>query len=745
MEPELAVKYPEIKTYMGKGIDDPYATVRFDLTINGFHAMILSPHGNVIIDPYSLGDLENYISYYTKDYVKSDTNFECELIADPEKINEIQYLLGNKILTPTGSQLRTYRLANAATGEYTAFFGGTVPAGLAAVVTSVNRVNEVYEKEFAVRMVLVANNDTLIFTNAETDPYTNNNGPTMLGQNQTTLDSLIGNANYDFGHVFSTNGGGVANLGVICKTGFKARGVTGTSNPVGDPFNIDYVAHEMGHQFGGNHTFNSTSSFCGGNRVASAVYEPGSGSTIMAYAGICSPDNLQNHSDPFFHVKSFDEIVAYTNFGSGNDCAVITATGNNAPTVTVPAGGFYIPKSTPFALTGSATDSNGDSLTYLWEEFDLGPAGSPGSPSGNAPIFRSWVPTTSSTRYFPRLQNLLNNTTVIGELLPTYTRVLTFRLIARDNKLGGGGVNYAALQFNVDGNSGPFAVTSPNTNVSWAGSSSQTITWNVTNTDVAPVNCANVNILLSTDGGQTFTTVLSSVTANDGSEIVPIPNTPSNHARIKVEAVNNIFFDVSNVNFTIEEAIPVELLSFVAQRTDEGVELNWKTATETNNSGFTIERSRDEENFTQIGFISGRGTSTEINSYNYLDTEIETGKYYYRLKQTDFDGTFKYLNVVLVDVGLPKQFQLSQNHPNPFNPTTTVKFQLPVDANVRIDLYNSIGQKVSELLNSDLSGGVHEVSFEGSNLSSGIYYYTMNAIGKDGNNFTSTKKMILMK
>ena len=746
MAPELAAKYPDIKTYVGKGIDDVYAAVRFDLTPLGFHAMILSPNGNVFIDPYALGDTENLISYYTKDFYNDQKTFECEVISDESKMQELNYLKESMVLTPTGPQLRTYRLALACTGEYAAFFGGTVPLALAAVVTSVNRVNGVYEKEVAVRMILVANNDTLIFTNAATDPYTNNNGSTMLAQNQATVDTLIGNANYDFGHVFSTGGGGVAFLGVICRTGLKARGVTGSGSPVGDPFDIDYVAHEMGHQFAGNHSFNGSAGNCsGGNRNPSTAYEPGSGSTIMAYAGICSPQNLQNHSDAYFHVVNFDEIVSYTNFGSGNGCAVITATGNSAPIVTVPTGGFYIPKSTPFSLTGSSTDPNGDPLTYCWEEYDLGPTGAPGTPSGNAPIFRSWNPTTSPTRYFPRLVNLLNNTTVIGEILPTYTRTLTFRLTARDNKPGGGGVNYAQMQFNVDGNSGPFLVTSPNTNITLSGGSTQSITWNVTNTNLAPVNCANVSILLSTDGGQTFPTTLAASTPNDGSEAVVIPNTPTTTARIKVEAVGNIFFDLSNVNFTIEEAIPVELISFVAQRTDAGVELNWKTATETNNSGFSVERGRDEESFMQIGFVSGRGTTTEITNYNYIDTEIETGEYFYRLKQTDFDGTSKYLNVVLVDVGLPKQFQLNQNHPNPFNPSTTIKFQLPVDANVRIELFNSIGQKVSEVLNSDLSGGVHEVTFEGSNLSSGIYYYTMNAVGKDGKNFTSTKKMILMK
>ncbi len=643
MAPELAVKYPEIKTYLGKGIDDPYASIRFDLTPLGFHAMVLSPNGNVFIDPYSLGDIENYISYFTKDFFNDQKTFECEVISDESRLNELNYLRESMILTPTGPQLRTYRLALACTGEYTSFFGGTVPLAMAAIVTSVNRVNGVYEKEVAVRMVLVANNDTLVFTNAATDPYSNYDGGAMLGQNQITVDARIGSPNYDFGHVFSTGGGGVAYLAVVCVNGFKARGVTGSGAPVGDPFDIDYVAHEMGHQFSGNHSFNGTAGACsGGNRNASTAYEPGSGSTIMAYAGICSPQNLQNNSDPYFHVINFDEIVAFTNFGSGNGCAVLTNTGNGAPTVTVPTGGFYIPKSTPFSLTGSATDPNGDSLTYSWEEFDLGPAGAPGTPSGNAPIFRAWTPTANPTRYFPRLQNLLNNTTVIGEILPTYTRVLTFRLVARDNKLGGGGVDYAQVQFNVDGNSGPFLVTSPNTNVSWAGSSNQTVTWNVTNTNAAPVNCANVNILLSTNGGQTFPTVLLANTPNDGSEVVTIPNTPSTTARIKVEAVGNIFFDLSNANFTIEQVVPVELVSFTAERTNAGVELNWQTATETNNSGFSIERGRDEENFINIGFVSGKGTTTQLTNYNYVDNEIESGKYYYRLKQTDFDGTFKF-------------------------------------------------------------------------------------------------------
>ena len=554
MEPELQNKFPEIRTYTGQGIDDPYATLKMDFTPQGFHAMILSPNGRVFIDPYAKGEINYYLSYYSKNFLKKDVSFDCEVLNHDEYIEPVANYY-ESLLTPTGPQLRTYRLANAATGEYTQYHGGTVASGLAAVTTSVNRVNGVFEREAAIRMVLVANNNLIIYTNPSTDPYTNNNGSAMLSQNISNLNAVIGSANYDIGHVFSTGGGGIAYLGCVC-TSNKAGGVTGSPNPIGDPFDIDYVAHEMGHQFGANHTFNGNTGSCSGNRNASTAYEPGSGSTIMAYAGICAPQNLQSNSDAYFHTISFDEIVAYTTIGSGNSCAQITSTGNNAPNISVPTGGFYIPKSTPFALTGSATDPNGDALTYCWEEFDLGPAGDPNSPTGDAPIIRSFNPDTSRIRYVPKLSDLINNTSTYGVLLPSYSRNLKFRLTVRDNRAGGGGVDRVQVNFTVDGNSGPFVITSPNTSVSWAGNSEQTVTWNVANTNLSPVNCSAVRILLSTNGGWTFNDTILSSTPNDGSEIITVPNIATNQARLKIEAVNNIFFDISDQNFTINYTQP---------------------------------------------------------------------------------------------------------------------------------------------------------------------------------------------
>jgi len=565
MEPPLALKYPEIRTYLGQGIDDPTATTRFDVTPAGVHAIIFTDGGTVYVDPYAMGTTEYYICYYKRDVIRDESRVFIEegpVVYDERVVEEIRRLVLQGTPLAIGEQLRTYRTAVAATGEYTTFHGGTVSAGLAAIVTAMNRVNGIYEREVAARMVLVANNDLIVYTNASTDPYTNNNGSTMLGQNQSNLDAVIGSANYDIGHVFSTGGGGIAGLGVVCIGGQKARGVTGSPSPIGDPFTVDYVAHEMGHQFGANHTFNGNGGSCSGNRNASTAYEPGSGSTIMAYAGICSSQDLQPNSDDYFHGISIDEIVAYTTSGSGSTCPTVTSTGNAAPTVNAGVGGLTIPISTPFSLTGSASDPNGDTLRYCWEEFDLGPAGAPNSPSGNAPIFRSFLPTLSPQRIFPKLSNLLNNTQTIGEILPSYGRTVSFRLTARDYRAGGGGVGKSVtIAFTVTSSAGPFQVTSPNTAVTLSGGTAQTVTWNVASTNASPVNCANVKISLSTDGGQSWFYVLAASTPNDGSESVVLPNIGTTTARVKVEAEGNIFFDVSNVNFSITPTASVSVVS----------------------------------------------------------------------------------------------------------------------------------------------------------------------------------------
>lgn len=555
MEAGLAAKFPEIKTYLGQGIEDPTATVRFDWTHKGFHAMVLSAKGSVFIDPYSSLDSVHYIVYYKKDFSTNKT-FQCQI--DEQDKNEIDVhdgqLLQAAPVKSAGDELRTYRLALACTGEYAQFHGGTVNGAMSAMVTSMNRVNGIYEREVSIRMILIANNNLLIYLNGSTDPYTNNSGFQMLGQNQSNINSVIGSANYDIGHVFSTGGGGIASLQSPCSNNSKARGVTGLGAPIGDPFDVDYVCHEMGHQFGGNHTFNGNTGSCsGGNRNGSTAYEPGSATTIMGYAGICGSQNIQSNSDPYFHTISFDEMTAFSINGNGNSCATVIQTGNNEPNVNAGTGGYVIPISTPFELIGSATDPDGDPLTYCWEQFNTGPAGHPNSPTGNAPLFRSFSPVNTPARTFPRIQDIINNTQTIGEILPSYTRPLNFRLTARDNKAGGGGVSYDGISFQVSANAGPFLVTQPNTNtVTWLEGAPAEITWDVANTDAAPINCQFVDILLSTDGGFTYPHTIASNVANDGNIVAIVPQgTATTQARVRVQCATNIFFDISNQNFTI--------------------------------------------------------------------------------------------------------------------------------------------------------------------------------------------------
>ena len=555
MAPELAARFPEIKTYTGQGIDDPSATMRLDWTPAGLHAQILSPHGAVYIDPHQRGDSRRHVSYFKRDCRREAASFRCLTQAEREPLFQPAASIAP---AASGATLRTYRLAVAATGEYTQFHGGTVAAGLAAIVTAVNRVNGVFESELAIRLVLVANNDRIVFTNATTDPYSNTDLNTMLGQNQTTIDNLIGSTNYDVGHVFCTAEGGLTgSTGTACFDGAKARSVTGQPAPTGDPFYIDYVAHEIGHEFGAAHSFNGTGGICNGQRTAAQAYEPGSGSTLMSYAGICDADDLQPHSDPYFHTGSYDAIQFYVTVGFGKDCPVSTPTGNNPPVVSVgTATNFNIPKGTPFTLTASGTDPDGDPLTYCWEERDLGAAQTlSAADNGSSPLFRVFAPTVSPSRTFPQLSSMLNNTTTPGERLPTLARTMKFRVTARDNRAGGGGVSAANMQVTAFSNAGPFVITSPNTAVNWSGT--RLVTWNVAGTAAAPINASEVDILLSTNGGLDFPIVLASATPNDGFHYVTLPNVGTTQARIKIQATGNIFFDVSDVNFTIAAKNPL--------------------------------------------------------------------------------------------------------------------------------------------------------------------------------------------
>lgn len=558
MERDLATRFPEISTFTGRSLDRPGSTLKMDITPHGLHAMILALDGDPIyIDPFAYGDRRHYIVYRKSAFRK--TLPESFSYCSYEQVNDLeeQARRSEEWIEEMGPdragdcQLRTYRLALACTGEYANYHGSNTTNNnksfaLAAMVTTMNRVNGIYERDATLRMIMVANNDQLIYLNGSTDPYSNGNGGTMLGQNISNCNAVIGSANYDIGHVFSTGGGGVAYLNSPC-TSNKAGGVTGQPNPVGDPFDIDYVAHEMGHQYGGNHTQNNA---C--NRSANAAYEPGSASTIMGYAGICSP-NVQSNSDALFLGYSMMEMAANITVGSSSGCPVISSSNNNAPTVNAGAD-RTIPRSTPFVLTATASDVNaGQTLTYAWEQMNNQVSTQPPvSTSTGGPNFRALLPNASPMRYFPNLGAVLSNTTPTWEVLPSVGRTMNFKVTVRDNLTGSGCNAQDDVVITVSGTAGPFVVTQPNTNVSWEAGSVRTITWNVANTNVSPVNAANVDILLSTDGGNTYPFTLAASTANDGSQIVTLPSgVATTTARVMVKASANVFYDVSDQNFSI--------------------------------------------------------------------------------------------------------------------------------------------------------------------------------------------------
>ncbi|MEO7263998.1 MAG: reprolysin-like metallopeptidase [Ferruginibacter sp.] len=580
-EPDLQAKFPEIRAYSGKGITDKYATLKLSISPQGIQTMVFRTETeNEFMEPYSAD--HTVYSVYRSHRNNGELPWNCTT-DEKQLATSINKQISPELYAAGSSTgvLKTMRLAQSCNGEYANYFGATsatqVDLVLAAYNATLTRCNGVFEKDLALHLNLIDNTTSVIYYNPSTDPYSTTLSQWNL-QLQQTLTSVIGSANYDIGHMFGKSGGGgnAGCIGCVCvnpatsNSLAKGSGITSPADgiPMGNNFDIDYVVHEMGHQLGANHTFSmSLESGTNSNK------EVGSGITIMGYAGITAQD-VAPHSIDIFHENSIAQIQANL---AGKTCPVSTnITANNVAPVIATVNNYTIPISTPFALTGSATDANADALTYCWEQNDnsttsgTNSVASPTKTTG--PNWLSFSPTISGTRLFPKLSTILAGGMVTGplpggdaganiEALSSVSRTLNFRLTVRDNHVFNssapmaiGQTAFTDVVVTVTNTAGPFAVTSPNTNITWNAGSNVAVTWNVNGTNAGTVNCANVNILLSTDGGQTFPITLASSVPNNGSAIVTVPATPGTTNRIKVESVGNIFFDISNTNFTISGA-----------------------------------------------------------------------------------------------------------------------------------------------------------------------------------------------
>ncbi len=553
-----------IRTYRGVSLNGQAEIASIVTSMFGLHIGILRPgKPDLILEPSSK-DLQQVIVFAKKNL--PPVNFQCFV----DENNTLPIDLHKSSPKIDDEVLRTYRFAVGTTAEYSQYHInrainlGVIDANatdaqkkdvvLAAVTVTIDRLNSVYIRDFGVMLELVPNEREVIFLDPNTDPYDNSDIISMLNNNTTVLNDHIGVNNYDGGHLFTTYpGGGISHLGCIC-TSVKGRSVTGLQQPIGDGYDIDFVAHEVGHAFNCNHTFGNS---CNNNRSLSTAMEPGSGSTIMGYAGVCSP-NVQIHSDDYFHVISIAEA---SNFISNTaTCSINTNIGNQAPVITVTRYNNSIPKETPFMLTATAQDANaGDALTYCWEEIDQVTDSNiinwvPNATYTHGPMFRSYDPKTTGVRYFPSMVSVLNNTYGnTWEKLPGVNRTMNFAITVRDNHVGGGQTPNDYVSISVDANAGPFRITNMSNGETWNAGDTKTITWDVAGTDGNNVNCTSVDILFSADNGVTFPYVVAQNIPNNGSAQFNVPNFENTAlGRFMVKGHNNYFFDVAKGRFNIQ-------------------------------------------------------------------------------------------------------------------------------------------------------------------------------------------------
>ena len=495
MEAGLQAKYPAIRTYQGIAKDHPSYRIHLTITKDAWFASVSNGVRQWYIDPYTR-PYNGLYQVYDKSHCQEEQPLNCPVAHTPHKPTASLRATNEKI----EGELRTYRFAVSASFAYTRFYGGTREGAMAGIVSTVNRVNMVYERDLAVRLVLVANNDSLIVLDPESELFTTNSLEGI--ENQSFTDGKIGSENYDIGHVFDVGSGGYADLGSACNDNLKARGYTGLQRPQGDAFDIDFVAHEVGHQVGANHTFNGLGGSCGSQRTLNTSFEPGSGTTIMSYAGICGLDNIAPNASDYFHGGSLDEMNRFLTFGLGRTCVQVVELQNQAPNITLEEDLLFIPILTPFELSAQVTDPDNDQLGFNWEQVDPGIGAQLGSyGNGDGPLFRSFPIVEVPYRSFPRMADLLDNNFQNTELLPNTSRELNFQLTVRDNHPGGGGVSWDQVKYFVDGQAGPFQLENIGNLIAGAN---VVFRWDVARTNIAPVGVDSVDLFLSTDGGSTF-------------------------------------------------------------------------------------------------------------------------------------------------------------------------------------------------------------------------------------------------
>ncbi len=749
--PEYMASHPNQRFFEGYSTKNKTVMTRFGYTENGFHAIILGLKETQFLTPTPGNQV---MAYKVSDAKKSDNSIPTSYCGVDKKSDRIPIDVQKLTLSPdqitasSGDMLRTYRAAFLVNNEFTAAAGGKSAAS-GWISVYVNQMIAIYKRDLSITFTLIGNNDNLIFSpppiGVASSPVGNATTSEMSDRGSIVIDSVIGTANYDIGHVIGktvSTGDGIASKGGVCLTTSANSGKGDAASRIGDSFNdifaLSLVLHEAGHQFGCSHSFNGTVGACTTRAAATAV-EPGAGVTLMSYAATCT--SAQDIGSPIlqFHTINFDQVFTTISAAGCPAPFSTTATSNTAPTVTGSAN-YTIPKSTPFTLTGSATDAQGDALTYVWEEVDAGTtAGNPASTY--APFFRSFAPDAAgNVRTFPSMTGILNGTNAtLGEILPSVATTMNFRLVARDNNAAGGGVAYAATNtiITVDA-TGPFLITSDPTGT-LNGNSPQTITWSFNGTGFTGSNkdgvgfrsvtgATNVKISLSTDGGTTFPTVLLASTLNNGSASVTLPNITTTTARIKVEAIGNIFFDVSNFNFSINAVTPVNWLDFIATLDKaNNANLVWRTASEQNNKGYTIEMSSDGTNFEAIGEVKGAGTVSTESKYTFVKALETPDRYYFRIKQEDYNGKIEYSKIV--SVSLKGSFD-AKFYPNPAKDELNLDLYTATNDNFSIEIVNAIGQIVLQLPKSNYDEGHHTIKINTSSLNEGIYFYNLHSNDK---------------